>query len=239
MKTLVYTVTRAEGAPRVLAAFESLRAGQKTAGTSHDWLLWANSPDVWKASELGWAGMRQCHEGGDNVGQHIPLRYVLNLARAENYDFIAKVDDDLTWETSNWLRKLLQTDEAVYAYSGKHAVLAPRVLGLINPIPSIKITMDGIKLHAVSIAGGACRLHHISFFEGYEPDCRRALGAGGDTTIATHAEQTHIPIFLVHKITVRHDTKAQIAADPANAKLHGVFQRIPFIPAWRPPEGTA
>lgn len=248
-RVLIYTVSRAEGTKRVLAAFESLRRGRMTAGAPHDWLLWANSPDVWKASALGWTSLRHAVDGGANVGQHVALRWVLDYARCSDptdhgdvvipqpgcsprYDFIVKVDDDLVWETRNWLRQLLQAFTAVHRYSGKLAVIAPRIVGLINPIPGVRLRVGKLRLLAVPIAGGACRLHHLSFFDGYEPDCRRALGAGGDTTIAQHAEATHTPIFLVHGVTVRHDTQAQIAADPEYAKMHGVYQRIPYIPRW-------
>lgn len=236
-RVLVYTVSRASTTAQVKRALDSLNLARQTAGHDHDWILWCNSPQIAAASTWGWVDGQVWNKSGENKGQHIALAEVLTYARAQGYNYILKVDDDLNWQTKRWLRKLVDTAETVFKFSGKHPLLAPRVKGLKNPIPiAAKIKLKGIPLYVVPIVGGACRLHHISFFDGYVPDCRRALGAGGDTTIAQHAEATQIPVFIAHWVSVRHDTAKMEAADPAWAKLHAVFQAIPYIPAWRPDE---
>lgn len=255
-RVLVYTASRASGAQQVKRAFDSLHDGQKKTGASHDWLLWCNSPDTWTASELGWMGLRhRYNDATENVGQHIPLRWILDYARCADpgkhedlmmrpcpggesctprYDFIVRVDDDLEWVTTDWLRKLLDAERRLFAFSKKLAVVSANVLGLINEIQKIPLKVEGMPIYAAGITGGACRLHHLSFFEGYEPDCRRAMGAGDATTIAQHAEETHIPIFILPSVRVRHDTQKHIDRDPVYAEEHEMLQRMPYVPPWHP-----
>ena len=245
-KILVYALSKAEGPHRVKAALDCLREGIKTADYPHDFILWANSPDVWAASQFGWEGRRESVEGGANVGQHVALTRILEIARAGSYDFIVRIDDDVEWKTKRWLSKLLRVEHAIKVYSGKWAVLAPRVLGLINPVETVNIVMpDVVKggdakvyLGAAHTVGGVCRLHHISFFEDYVPDCRRALGGGDATTIAAHAQTTHIPIFVAFAVSIGHHTLAKEKADPATAALHGVLQRVPYIPIYMKEAGV-
>jgi hypothetical protein len=256
-RVLVYTVSRAVGGTNCARALNTLHTGVDRAGLPHDWLLWCNSADMWTASELGWMRMRQRYNTEtDNVGQHIPLRWVLDYARcsdptdhgdmiihqpgcAPRYDFIVRVDDDIEWLTTNWLERLLHTARVIFNYSGKLAVVSADVVGLIHKIPRIGLRMKPqhgpvMKVYGAPIAGGACRLHHLSFFTGYEPDCRRAMGAADATTIAQHAEATHTPIFITPSVRVRHDTAAHIERDLAYAEEHEILQRMPYVPPWHP-----
>lgn len=247
-KVLVYTVSRASTSQQVERAFNSLLKGQRTCGLKggYDWVLYANSSKMLEASKLLWLN-GPVMGSGENAGQHVALQEILAYAKANDYKFIVKVDDDLEWQTPKWLYKLLRVQSALKRFgdkisndTGKWCVLAPRVKGLSNPIPaltSIKVPTDvgAIPLHVVNILGGACRLHHISFFDDYVVDVRRALGAGGDTSIAEHASAIGIPMFVSYWVSVRHQTAAMEEADPAYFRQHAIFQRLPFIPIWRPP----
>lgn len=230
-RVLVYTVSRAHG-KQAIDAYKSLHEGVKRAGAPHDWLLWCNSEDMLKGREWGWDGFHAETNGGENVGQHVPLRRILET-HAGSYDFLVRVDDDLEWICTDWLARLLTVARKLHAFAGKHAVVSANVLGLINPIEKVGVRVVGMPVYAVGILGGACRLHHLSFFDGYEPDVRLAMGAADATTIAQHAEATHIPMFIAPSVRVRHDTRKHIQRDPAYAEEHDVFQYLPYIPAWR------
>src|SRR3990172_5759977 len=234
-RVLIYTVSRADTTSRVVRALDSLREGQATTGYEHEWVLWCNSPQLLEATKLGWLhGQVRSYNGGENVGQHVALGEVLKYARELHYDFIVKVDDDLEWMTKGWLRKLVAIEEECYKFSGRYPLLAPRVLGLKNPIPiAAKIKLGKIPLYVVPIVGGACRLHHISFFDDYVPDVRLALGAGGDTSIAAHAEKIQVANFVAKWVSVRHQTAKMEEADPDYFRMHSVYQTIPYIPHWK------
>lgn len=233
-RTLIYTVSRASTPAQLDAAFTSLLHAQSTTGMPHEWLLWCNSQPLLEAARWIWTN-GQTWGDGVNKGQHVALAEILPWARREGYQYILKIDDDLEWLTPKWLSRLVGIAQSVHRYSNKHPVLGAQVKGLKNPIPvAMKIQLpDQTRLHVVPIVGGACRLHHISFFDDYIPDVRRALGAGGDTSISQHAERIGVGQFVTPWVRVRHQTTAMEAADPERyINEHALFQLIPFIPHW-------
>jgi hypothetical protein len=234
-RILVYTVSRADTPAQVERALGSLHAAQSATGLEHDWILWANAPGIREAAGWAWTAGRLWGTG-ENQGQHVALAEVLAHARGARYDYIVKVDDDLEWSTPRWLRKMVAVEEACHDFSKKYPLLAARVRGLRHPIPiAARIKLPGgIPLLVVPIVGGACRLHHVSFFDGYVPDVRRALGAGGDTSINSHAEAMHIPNFITPWVNVRHATAEMESRDPAYFQAHPMFQVLPYIPPWHP-----
>lgn len=231
-KVLIYTVSRANSITRVKSALESLHHAQSTAGHPHEWILWANAPGIHEASKLSWLNGQRWNDG-INTGQHVALSEILKYARSNNFDFILKADDDLQWLTKNWLKKLLEIESSCFNFSNRHQVIGASVVGLKNPIPVIaKIKVAKHPLKVVSIIGGACRLHHISFFDDYIPDCRRALGAGGDVSIAQHAEKIGVGMLISHHVRVAHRTEEMESADPEYFNEHQMFQCIPFVPKY-------
>jgi glycosyltransferase involved in cell wall biosynthesis len=198
-------------------------------GAPARWILWRNSHDL-PTSLAGFdiAG------SGENVGQHVALAAILRIAEAEDYDFIVKVDDDLLWKTPRWLKKMLAIEREVYAFSGQRCVFAPVIKGLKNPVPiAARIKLKGkIPLAVVPILGGACRLHHISFFNGYTADVRKAMGAGGDTSVAQHAGTTGVSLFYCPWVRIEHPTRKMEEADPDYFELHDLFQILPYIPPY-------
>lgn len=240
-RVLVYTVSRASTPAQLDRAFKSLLDGQQTTGYAHEWILWANSPELAEMAKWVWTNGQLWNPSGLNTGQHVALRDVLVYAREYNYDYVVKVDDDLVWQSRGWLRKLIRAEVAAFKFSNRHPVLGARILGLRNPptvVGRIKLP-DRTRLLIMPIIGGACRLHHISFFDNYVPDVRRAMGAGGDTSIAKHAEKIGVGMFQVWNCPVRHDTNKMERADPAYFEDHAVFQCVPFIPPWHPPNAVS
>jgi hypothetical protein len=238
-KVLVYTVTRADTPARVKAAAASLLLGQKTAGLSCDWIIYCNSPQMHEWAQWAWRN-GQTWGTGENVGQHVALRDVLAYARAEGYDFIVKVDDDVEWMTRRWLRRLVVAAYSIHAASSKWCLVGPRVFSLSNPIPhaldtEVPSVESGrtLPIRVMPIIGGLVRLHHISFFKDYFLDVRRAMGSGGDASIRDHSvgdDGPKVASIVCRHVRVRHNTKKQQADDPVYHRMHRVMQLVPFIP---------
>lgn len=242
-RVLIYTVSRANTPQEVERALTSLQRGRDWAGMEHEWILWANAAGILEAAKWVWQG--PVRGDGENKGQHIPLRTILDEVMSQ-YDFIVRVDDDVTWLTKNWLKKLVGAAHTIHEASksykpeGVWPVLGPRVRGLSNPIPTIdKLIIAGIPVYLVPILGGICRLHHISFFDGYVADVRQALGAGDATSFAAYASDAGIPMFQLRWVRVQHKTAKMEVSEPGYFKPHKLFQAIPYIPVWRHDDAEA
>lgn len=235
-RILVYTVSRASTPEQCLRTRDSLLTGAKKSGlfeSDTDWILWCNDEGILKHARAWWLG--PIMGTGENVGIHVALGEVLKYARAGNYDYLVKVDDDVEWMTKGWLRKLVMIAQEIHQFSGKHPLLGPRVEGLKHPPPIAgRIKLNGkIPLLIVPILGGLCRLHHLSFFDDYTPDVRRALGAGGDTSVMQHANEIHVPLFQAHWVRVGHHTQKKEEEDPGYYSTHAMYQIVPYIPAYK------
>lgn len=265
-RVLIYTVTRADTPARMKAAAESLLRGQKTAGFPHEWVLYANSWQMHEWGAWQWRNGRMMGTGenvGQHVALQDVLMHAtgsdtcrerlmghrcefapkLHMCKPR-YDFIIKVDDDVEWMTRNWLRKLIIAAHSIHAFSGRWNLVGPRVFGLTNPIeaagevsiPSVVKGAKEIPLRVMPILGGLVRLHHISFFKDYFLDVRRAMGSGGDTTIAEHARdipndgKNSVGSMACKHVRVRHCTREQQAADPEYHRMHRIMQLVPFMP---------
>jgi len=254
-RILVYTVSRADTPEQVARAVASLNRGKEWAGIEHEWILWSNAPGINATSMEGFVRWGD----GENVGQHVPLGKIIDYARCDDkkscerlmmighgdyctprFDFIVRVDDDVEWMSKNWLKRLVEIELRLHEASknvidgGVWPVLGPRVKGLNHQIPiAEKVKIDGIPIFVVPILGGLCRLHHVSFFEGYKADCRRAMGSGDATSVTDHSVDIKVPLLQAYWVRVAHKTAKMESEDPGYFKNHGLYQSIPYIPVWR------
>ena len=227
-RCLAFVISRAASPDRLLRLRDTLTKGRATAGSPCDWLLWANSPQAFVLAEDIGIDIRG---NGTNVGQHVAFSEVLEEARCANYEYLLRVDDDADFITRNWLRRLIEVSEEIYHSKHHHAIIAPRVLGLKNPIEvqGTLATKRGV-LQFVRITGGVCRLMPLASLGEYIPDVRQAMGAGEATSLATYCTRKVVPMFIVPWVRVRHQTEVQEAADAGYFDHHKIFQAIPYVP---------
>jgi Predicted glycosyltransferases len=178
----------------------------------------------------------------ENVGQHVITNEMIKYAEDNGYDYLLRVDDDIKFLTKRWLVKMLDAADKL----GPTFIISPTVLGLGNPPEATEVVeKDGIAIRVlVSAIGGICRLHDVKTLTdptmAYVSDVRLPLGSGDATGIAkwAHARQAageHCWMVYLANVRVKHalGTQGQIMEDPKYHSVHGLFQVMPYIPAWR------
>lgn len=174
------------------------------------------------------------HLYSDNVGQHVAWNEAYSRAKAEGAKYFLRIDDDCEFLSKRWLKKLVSCSQAF----GNKFIVSPTVKGLKHPPARSQIcTVAGVEVEFLADAiGGVCRLHPTALLDKQDPpyvaDVRMPLGAGDATGIARWARECKVPMVYVRQVRVRHSTARQEAADPTYFENHGLYQVIPYIPAY-------
>lgn len=237
-RVLAYTISRANTPQRGRLLLDTLTHGSASAGMSFDWYLYANSK---LAAEIGASAkstgtIKKLVTYDDNVGQHIPTNEAIHTALEGDYDYLLRIDDDVEFETKRWLVKLIEASTVM----NDIALISPRVRGLKYPPTVSELrAIDDVPIRLTFEAmGGICRLHPMGLLKTnpYLTDTRQPMGFGDATGIGRWAQLFSVPMIYVQTVNVKHakGTKGQEKEDVEHFLTHGIFQRCPYIPAWRP-----
>lgn len=211
---------------------ETIAAMRATAGTWVDWLVVAGAPSLDLANDLqallhdpAGHGIQYLKIFPENRGQHWATRVALEIARANSYPWLLRIDDDIQPKTKGWLRGSLIPDvrglprtgmldrlEWLREASGDpefRLVASPRVVGLNSPLePSAVLEKPGQAFRAemMPILGGACRLHPLRLLDGFEPDIYAPRGRTDPEQLGQHLLSRQGIYVRFPDITVRHPT---------------------------------
>jgi glycosyltransferase involved in cell wall biosynthesis len=246
-RVLAYTITRADTPQRARLLLDTVTHGVDQAGHKFDWHIFVNGDCL--ASDIALSTCRTGLTSGvmgfpTNRGQHPPTNLAIKMAIEGDYDYLVRIDDDVEWETKRWLAKLLEVSDAF----DDRAIVAPHVRGLKFPVQTSEetfYTASGLPCKlAFDALGGICRLHPTLLLKEfpYHADTRQPMGFGDATGVARWASQNMIPMVVSQSIKIKHakTTKGQEAEDAGHFSTHSLFQRYPWVPAWRPSsEGDA
>jgi len=239
-RILCYTITRANTPQRARLLLDTITYGVDQAGVKFDWHIFVNgvclAGDICESTKK--AGLITGYtQYGVNRGQHPPTNVAIKMAEEGDYDDLVRIDDDVEWETKRWLAKLVEVSESF----GGRAVVAPHVRGLKFPVHTSEETFHSKGLPcklAFDALGGICRLHPMPLLKEfpYHADTRQPMGFGDATGIARWAVTHMVPLVVAQSVKVKHakTTKGQEAEDHGHFSTHSLFQRCPWIPAWRP-----
>lgn len=218
-RVLAFTITRSDSPTRKALLERTLEEGGDKAGYPLDWAVWDNS-------EI-------------NRGQHVAFNHYLAKAVNEGYDYLLRVDDDVEFMSQRWLAKMVEASEAL----GPQYIVSPTVNGLKHPpemSQMVEVSGQHVKFLPSAI-GGACRLHPVALLANaptpYVSDVRLPMGMGDATGIMAWAEEMFKQqwpvwaVWLVH-VNVKHATARQEREDGEYHSLHGLYQRVPYMPAW-------
>lgn len=208
-------MTRATSPERLALWTETQREAVEKAGADFDWLIMDNS-DL-------------------NRGQHLPFNEALTNADVGGYDFLLRIDEDVSFLTQRWLAKMLDAASKL----GPNFIISPTIKGLkFPPAMSQVVEPNGVPCRFLDQAvGGACRLHPVKLLlEGeYVSDVRWPMGAGDATGLMLWAKSQTAqgnPVWCVwlDHVRVHHGTATQEREDPRHFDLHTTLQKVPFIP---------
>lgn len=168
-----------------------------TAGTWFDWAVWLGAPDP-EAREDAESLLREDPSviqrlkiWDHNRGQHHGFAEALALARDMNYEWLLRLDDDVTPKTKRWLKHMLDQIQELRrrAKDDRHRIVAsPTIKGLRNPLKPVGQIRKGQKFdaEAMEVLGGACRLHPVKFLSEFKPDLYLPLGRGDPESMASY-----------------------------------------------------
>jgi len=218
---------------------ETVPAMRAAAGLWFDWHLYLGRPSP-ELRAAGEALLADSQRGGiqrltiwpENRGQHHAFADALAIARAEGYEWLLRLDDDVKPKTARFLRKMIQQVETLrdLAKDTEHRfVFGPRVAGLKHPIAATGSIRLGQPFDAevVPLLGGVCRLHPVAALEGFEPDIYRPVGRGDPETIAAFMQGA---LVRFPGIRVMHNTRDLEALDsPEDAYLRKMGKYWAFL----------
>ena len=189
---LAFTVTH--GARRFLPKLVPDARG--TAGVWFDWLVILSGADEEQrhhAQKLLQKpdGIQFAFAWAENRGQHHAAKLALEVARAQGYKWLLRIDDDIQFRTKRWLKDMLSRLEELKTLTKDREyrmVATPFVKGLKNPIQPIGDLSKGqdFPCELLERSGGACRLLNVAFFSAYEPWPYDPIGRGDPESIAQY-----------------------------------------------------
>jgi glycosyltransferase involved in cell wall biosynthesis len=173
-------------------------AARRTAGIWFDWLVVAGRPSSQLRTEAeillnkpDRTGIQYFKTWPDNRGQHHATKVALDLARTQGYKWLLRLDDDVSFKTDRWLKKLINRDGELREkapHKLPYLVMVPFVTGLQNQIEPIGFLEYGQSFRAelLPICGGVCRLMPVKALEGYDPPMFAPKGRGDPQSLAVH-----------------------------------------------------
>ena len=232
MKVLAYTVSY--GDRRSLkATVDSLRS---KSGMWFDWAVWLGAPSPKLAQQAQSlldepTGIQRLETWPDNRGQHYATASALALARAEGYEWLLRVDDDIIARTDRWLKKMIQRLTSLKKASGSdryQVVAAPKITGLRNPLQPIGDVSkaEGFPCEAMDILGGGCRLHNVEFLGNFVPDLYAPMGRKDPEQIAKYVIEQEGLMVRFPDIRMAHPTD-QLEKRDSEAQHHA--RRMGYI----------
>ena len=234
MKILAYTVSYGSK----LCLPETVKQMRATAGVWFDWAVWLGAPSEALLDSAQDALGRKDRLGiqflsvwPENRGQHHATKAAFDLAKAEGYDYIVRIDDDITPRTKRWLKRLVDYTEELKrrAKDDKMRIVsAPRLVGLNNPPQPVGAMNVGQKFAAnvMDVLGGGVRLHPVEFFDGYEPPLFDPLGRGDPVSIADWVEEHEGVLVQFPTLRVVHNTNKLEAKDTKEQAVMRKMSRL-------------
>lgn len=201
-KVAVYTITR----DRLQATKKSFKALRLKAGIPFDHFVVDNG------SVDGTQEWLQKHDdrfarlymSQQNLGQNIAANIMLDYIMDDDYEWVVRWDNDIIPHSRNFLKKLVEAAETVKDM-GALWVMSPKILKLKFPPPVIATGEDiGQRYEVVRMLGGACRLHHRSFFDGWRFNKFGALGFGEANEVADRVTKLQSCTVRLPEIKVEH-----------------------------------
>lgn len=250
-KVLAFTISRANTPQRIEMFRRMLEGCRNRAGLDFDGIAYCFTKEAFEVGRdwKDWSWV----DYGENVGQHVVTNDVIEVAKVRGYKYLLRLDDDCTFLTNGWLRKMVEAGDVL----GEDFIIGPKIKGLLNPPQKTEsVEVEGIKLRFyLGAMGGVCRLHRVSKLTNphhpYISDVRSPLGFGDATGIAKWAagkirkdedgevvKDTDGNPILDHKawlvelehVIVKHGTKRQREEDPEYHEWQPLAQHIPYIP---------
>ena len=227
-----------------------------TSGCWFDWLvvLGDPSPDLLSTAttllnDPSHTGIQFLKTFPENRGQHWATKAALDLAREKHYDWLLRIDDDITFKTKGWLRGPLTPDtrgrprmgmldraEWLKVSAGDpefRFIYGPMVNGLKYPIPPIAtLEKDGQPFRAqmVELLGGALRLHSMKMLWDYEPDLYAPRGRSDPQSLKSFIQNRQAAFIRFPDIRVNHPTEDLEACDsPDQAQIRDMSKVWPFL----------
>lgn len=164
---------------------------------------------------------------GENKGLHVAMNIAHAALIGAGYDLVMKVDNDIEFKTSKWLKKLVRAQRLLAPGS----VVSPKVENLRFP-PEVfaRKRIGDFTFSFLDIIGGATRLMPKESIEDFMFNERMPLAWGGDATFANHCARRTIPMAYVEEVRVRHmlDDDAQREAHPDYMKRKDFEAHIPY-----------
>ena len=237
-RVLAYTVSHGNR-PHLAECVPAMRGA---AGEWFDWAVFLGRPSerlMVDAQSLlnqpGGLGIQYLLAWKENRGQHHATTAALELAREKGYDWLLRIDDDVTPRTQRWLKKMLKraddikerTEDDIYRF-----VLCPKIIGLKHPVQPIGVLEKGQKydVEILPVAGGALRLHPVALLRDYKPPLYEPVGRGDPTSIAAYLEEVGGFLARFKDIRVVHNTAAlEEAETPHESHERAMGKYWPFL----------
>lgn len=223
IKPLVVVAVLTRNRPERLAkCLAGVRRAMKT--TLCDTILW-----VWNNGNESVEG--QTHGVGHNVGQHVAINRLIELADTKKADWFIRVDDDCEFQTSDWLSRMVRIQKRHVEVYKRPCVLSPFVHGLDNPPKSLgDVTIAGKRCQIVGILGGVCRMMPMSHLRYWRFDERMPMGWSEASSYARYCIQTNMPMLRCVNIEVSHggSTKEQDASEPDLAYEREMLKHVAY-----------
>lgn len=242
-KVLGFLITRADTPTRIGLFCNTVTDALNTAGMDFDLVVHYWQDHILNAVGGLCATLQKPIEAkgwDENVGQHVVMNYMLNLAKEEGYEYLLRLDDDCKFLTKRWLVKLVEAAEKL----GPAFIIAPTVHGLKHPPERSDIaTVSGVEVRfLIEAIGGVCRLHNVASLTDesypYVADVRGPLGFGDATGIARWCQNSPQDnkkwMVYLNQVRVKHSTLKQEEEDEEYFKQHDLFQHLPYIPPISP-----
>lgn len=173
-------------------------AARSTAGTWFDWLVVAGRPSNQLSIEAETllrkpegVGIQYFKTWAENRGQHHATKYAIELARTQGYKWLLRLDDDVSFKTDRWLRKMVNRDGELREkapHKLPFLVMAPFVVGLNNQLDPLGVLdyKQGYRAELMAMLGGVCRLMPVKALDGYEPPLFAPKGRSDPQSLCAH-----------------------------------------------------
>lgn len=230
-RVLAFTPTF--GGRRSLAG--TINDARRNADYPFDWHVFCGRPTPGRARELEAMQDRGAIQGytlwAENRGQHHATRAALEAAESGGYHWLLRIDDDISFPTKRWLRKLLGRMKDMRDGPGHGQDLyvgGPDIRGLqYPPQPVGWQVVAGETVELMAALGGGVRIHPVALFEGFEADVYAQMRRTDPDQIANWVVgDRYGALVRFPEIRVKHHTReleAQDGPDEAHERQMGLY----------------